>query len=57
MSHYELSKIVAHLLGYQIDQFSQQPQGYYVNGEALNGAAGFDQIIFNKDGNLTSHLH
>ncbi len=56
MSHYELSEAVARLLGYQSPNFSQQKEGYFVNGKALSGAAGFDQINLTKDGKLIDHL-
>ena len=56
MSHYELSEAVARLLGYQTPNFSQQKDGYFVNGKALSGVAGFDQISFTNDGKLIDHL-
>ena len=46
MSHYELSEAVARLLGYQSPNFSQQKDGYFVNGKALSGISGYE--IFPK---------
>jgi glucan phosphoethanolaminetransferase (alkaline phosphatase superfamily) len=56
MSHYELSEAIAWLLGYQPPRFSDQKSGYFVNGKALTGSAGFDQISFTPQGNLLDHL-
>jgi len=52
MSHYELAEIVAYLLGYQIAHFSTQKSGYFVDGNALSGAAGFEQLRFDESGHL-----
>lgn len=56
MSHYELSETVGYLLGYRIPDFSQQKVGYFVNGSDLTGAAGFNQISFDKNGKLIDHF-
>ena len=57
MSHYELAKIVAYLLGYRIDRFStQKDHGYVVNGNALTGIAGYNAITFDIHGNLINHF-
>lgn len=57
MSHYELSQIIASLLGYHISNFStQRNQGYFVDGNVLNGASGFNHIVFNDDGSLINHF-
>jgi glucan phosphoethanolaminetransferase (alkaline phosphatase superfamily) len=47
MSHYELSQIVAYLLGYSITDFSTQSTGYFVTGNTLSGLAGYESINFN----------
>lgn len=57
MSHYELSNIVAYLLGYKIKQFSSQRDGYFVTGPILNGFGGFDEITFNANGQLQDHFY
>lgn len=41
MSHYELSKIVADMLGYRVPDLLDQTDGYYVNGDDLHGTAGY----------------
>lgn len=56
MSHYELSQIVAYLLGYQVTHFSHQAAGYFVDGNSLTGTAGFDQISLTGDGKLADHF-
>lgn len=57
MSHYELSKIIASLLGYRISNFStQRSEGYFVDGNLLNGLNGFNHIIFNDDGSFSDHF-
>lgn len=58
MSHYELSKVVSYLLGYQIQQFStQKNSGYVVTGNSLAGIAGYNEITIGADGKLSSHYH
>lgn len=58
MSHYELSKVVSYLLGYQIEQFStQKNSGYVVTGNSLAGIAGYNQITFNADGKPINHYN
>ncbi len=56
MSHYELSQIVAYLLGYQITHFSHQTNGYFIDGNSLTGTAGFNQISLAVDGKLIDHF-
>ena len=41
MSQFELSKIVAHLLGYNVKPIFDQSHGYHINGFRLNGTQGF----------------
>lgn len=56
MSHYELSKIIAKLLGYRIEKLSTQHSGYYVTGSILNGLAGYNHITFTPLGHLQNHF-
>ena len=44
VSHFELSKIVAYLLGYKTGAIFDQSQKYIVNGYKLNGTQGFRTI-------------
>ncbi len=57
MSHYELSQIVASLLGYKIDHFSAQSKGYSVTGGALSGLGGFIDISFDAKGQIVENIH
>lgn len=58
MSHYELSKVIAYLLGYQINQFStQKTLGYVVTGNSLMGLAGYDKISISPAGQLINSYH
>ncbi len=57
MSHYELSRIVASLLGYQIVHFSTQVNGYSVTGTILSGLGGYDDINFDAKGRLLENYH
>jgi len=41
MSHYELSKIIATMLGYRVPHLLNQSNGYYVNGNDLHGTVGY----------------
>ncbi len=56
MSHSELARSVAYLLGYQLPFLSQQQEGYVVNGNSLHGDAGIDKISFDQKGKLIDHL-
>lgn len=49
MSHYELSKIVAVMLGYHVPHLLSQTDGYYVNGNDLHGTAGYLHLHWDNE--------
>lgn len=57
MSHYELSKIIAKLLGFNVKQLSEQKYGYWVTGVVLDGSGGYDHLTFDNKGVLRNHFN
>lgn len=47
MNHFEMSKLIGWMLGYEETPESEQHEGYYVNGNRLDGSSGFIKLVFN----------
>ena len=53
MNHYEMSKLMAWMLGYDINLSTEQGDGYFVNGNRLDGSGGIIKLQFNEHNMLT----
>ena len=56
MNHYEMSKLVGWMLGYDIQLSTEQHGGYFVNGNRLDGSSGNMKLIFNEKNELIDPL-
>ncbi|HKK15580.1 MAG TPA: phosphoethanolamine transferase [Gammaproteobacteria bacterium] len=52
INQFELSKLVSRMMGYDTPVSSVQGEGYYVNGERLDGSSGFLRLVVNKNHEL-----
>jgi hypothetical protein len=49
VSHYEMGRLLAYLIGYDISDICYKENGYYVCGPNLHGYAGFLKLNYKDD--------
>ena len=52
MSHYEISKILAHYLGYNTNNMCKSENGFFICGQDIRGLSGILNIKFDENGTM-----